>query len=161
MKKKDKFPKSFSELKAQDKDEFTELWLRCFKTKPVKQNHQLYRALWFKVQCKLHNLHIEQKHITKLNKYSKDPDKYIDKSYKAKYHLKNGMEIVKTYKGRSYRVLVKSQKEYIYNGDVYNSISAAAKAICHKKVSGYDFFGLNNSHLKGQQQTTRSVVRSD
>ncbi len=42
---------------------------------------------------------------------------------------------------------VKDKNNFEYDGEIYKTLSAVAKAICHKKVSGYDFFGLNNKHV--------------
>jgi hypothetical protein len=104
----------------------------------------MLRPLWHKVQCENHNISIDQKNITKLNKYSKDPEGCIEKSFKAKYHIRSGTEIVKTFQGKQFKVLVKSPDEFIHDGKSYRTLSAVAMAICGKKVSGYDFFGLNN-----------------
>jgi hypothetical protein len=104
----------------------------------------MVRKIWHKVQCENHNISIDQKNITKLNKYSKDPEGCIEKSFKAKYHIRSGTEIVKTFQGKQFKVLVKAPDEFIHDGKSYRTLSAVAMAICGKKVSGYDFFGLNN-----------------
>lgn len=148
MRKKIELPKTLQELEAIGKDDIKELWFRYFKSVPAIAKQSMIRMLWYKIQCENLNLHIEQKNITRLNRYSTDPEKYIEKSHKAKYHLRNGMEIIKTYKGRQYKVLVKSKKEFIYDGKPYKTLSAVALTICCKKVSGYDFFGLNNSRFR-------------
>jgi len=144
MRKKIYLPKSLSEMQALSKEKIESLWLRYFKEVPKKFHKMTFRTLWYKIQCENHNLKVDQKHVTRLNRYANDPETFISKSYKTKYHLRNGMEIIKTYKGRKYKVLVRSPREFIYNNQVYRTLSAAAKAICHIKVSGYDFFGLNN-----------------
>ena len=148
MKKKIYLPKSLKELKSLKNEEIRELWTRYFSAPLVMSCPRTLRTLWYKIQCENHNLRIHQKNITRLNRYSKDPDKHIKKSYKTKYHLRNGLEIVKTFKGKEYRVLVSLPEEFIYNNKSYQTLSAAAKAICNKKVSGYDFFGLNNKCMK-------------
>jgi hypothetical protein len=132
------------ELQSMGNVKIMELWLRYFKAQPIIVVQKMIRNLWYKIQCESHNLQIEQKNITRLNRYSTDPDKYVENSYKTKYHIKNGMEITKTFKGQEYKVYVKSSKEFIYNDQTFKTLSAVALAICKKKVSGYDFFGLNN-----------------
>ncbi|MCD4785220.1 MAG: DUF2924 domain-containing protein [Candidatus Eremiobacteraeota bacterium] len=144
MKKKIYLPKTLKELQSLDDDRLKELWVRYFNAPPTMACPGMIRTLWYRIQCENHNLRIKQKNITRLNRYSTNPDKYIEKSYKTKYHLRSGMEIVKTYRGRQYRVLVRSPGEFVYDNQSYKSLSAVAKSICNKKVSGYDFFGINN-----------------
>lgn len=154
-------PKSMKELKALDYEKIKDLWRRYFKDPPLEDTSSLpdtplrpdyrtLRTLWYKIQCETYNLHLEQKNITKLNRYSTDPEKFLEQSCKTRYQLKSGMEIVKTYKGQLYKVYVKSPKEFIYNDQSFKTLSAVALVICKNKVSGYDFFGLNNkSYEKG------------
>ena len=144
MKARVYLPQTAKEFKSQNLHKIKELWLRYFDNLPKAMEQRFLKILWYKIQCENHNLKIEQKHITKLNRYSTDPDKYIEKLYKAKYQIKSGTEIVKTFKGRKYKVIVKSENEYVYNNQAYKTLSAVAMVICGKKVSGYDFFGLNN-----------------
>ena len=66
------------------------------------------------------------------------------KVYKTKYNLYPGNEIIKTYRGRQYKVNIAEVNDFIYEGKHYKTLSAIAKEICGIKVSGYDFFGLNN-----------------
>ena len=113
----------------------------------------MHRPLWYKIQCENMRLKLEQKYITKLNRYSLDPEKHIDVSNKSKYHIKIGSHIIKTYKGKLYKVTVQDKNAFEYDGEIYRTLSAVAKAICHKKVSGYDFFGLNN---KGVNKDVKS-----
>lgn len=151
MKKKIYLPKSLKELKSLDEAQIGELWMRYFPEPPLMSCPRTLRALWYKIQCENHNLRIDQKHITRLNRYSTAPDKYIEKSYKAKYHLRSGLEILKKFKGREYRILVRSRREFVYDNQTYRTLSAVAKAIFNKKVSGYDFFGLNNKCLENAE----------
>ncbi|MCD4783774.1 MAG: DUF2924 domain-containing protein [Candidatus Eremiobacteraeota bacterium] len=148
MKKKIYLPKTLKELQSLDNDRLKELWMRYFNAPPIMDCPKTIRTLWYKIQCENHNLRIKQKNITRLNRYSTNPNKYIEKSYKTKYHLRSGMEIVKTYQGRQYRILVRSPGEFVYDNQSYKSLSAVARAICNKKVSGYDFFGINNKHYE-------------
>lgn len=60
------------------------------------------------------------------------------------YNLHPSTEIIKTYHGRQYKVTIAETDDFIYNGQHYKTLSAIAKEICGIKVSGYDFFGLNN-----------------
>ncbi|MDR2413244.1 MAG: DUF2924 domain-containing protein [Rickettsiales bacterium] len=47
-------------------------------------------------------------------------------------------------KGRDYLVVVESDDCYTYDGNDYKTLSAVAKIITGIKLSGNDFFGLNN-----------------
>ena len=146
-------PKKFEEMKKYPPEKLHELWSRYFDTPPKKVKTAMFRPLWYRVQCENMGLKMDMKYITKLNRYAKDPENAIEKSYKTKYQIKNGSNIVKTYKNKVYSVKVKDQNNFEYNGQEYKTLSAVAKAICHKKVSGYDFFGLNNKH------TNKDVLR--
>lgn len=98
---------------------------------------------------------IEQKHISKLNLYSRDPDACVANSQNTKYHIKPGTQLVKKYKGREYIVTVIAPNQpdvtqFIYADATYKTLSSIATKICGHKVSGYDFFGLNKKvkHIK-------------
>ncbi|MFP4497254.1 MAG: DUF2924 domain-containing protein [Vulcanimicrobiota bacterium] len=133
--------KAFDELSRLDNDAKKKFWLQYFNKLPHRFTRGTDRKLWYMIQCEQLSLSIHQKHITRLNRYSKDPDKHIINAYKTKYSFKEGMELVKTYKGREYRVIYR-QGQFFYKDGSYDSISAVARAICGMKVSGYNFFGL-------------------
>jgi hypothetical protein len=137
-------PKSYEELSNLSIQELGPIWESYFDIPSKNIKSSMIRPLWYKIQCENMNLKFDMKHITKLNRYSLDPEKQIESSYKTKYHIKVGSQIIKTYKCKTYNVLVKDNNAFEYNGEVYKTLSGVAKAICHKKVSGYDFFGLNN-----------------
>ena len=63
-----------------------------------------------------------------------------------------GSQIIKTYRGKKYIVNIIAEDKFEYDGEIYKTLSAAAKAICNKKVSGYDFFGLNNKEVNKNVQ---------
>jgi hypothetical protein len=146
-------PKSYEELIGISAQELTTLWNRYFDIPAKRIKSAMYRPLYYKLQYENMKLKLDMKHITKLNRYSSDPDKYIESSCKTKYHIKIGSHIIKTYKGKTYNVTVKDKNTFEYDGEGYETLSAVAKAICHKKVSGYDFFGLNN---KGANKDVKS-----
>ncbi len=99
-------------------------------------------------QCKNLNLTLPSKHKTKLNRYARDPDGCISKSRKSKYYIRPGTRLVKNYKGVNYIVNVLAQDRFEYEMNIYPNLSAIAKLICGMKVSGIDFFGLNNKTNK-------------
>ncbi|HNY25486.1 MAG TPA: DUF2924 domain-containing protein [Alphaproteobacteria bacterium] len=99
-------------------------------------------------QCKATGYKIEQKHLTKLNKYLRDPDGCIDRSVKTKYYIKPGTRIIKKYKGKEYIVTVISENKFMYKMDTYETLSSIAKLITGHKVSGYEFFGFYNKNME-------------
>jgi hypothetical protein len=148
MKKKQpcvELPQSMAALKSLNAKSLRELWSRYFPT-----GRPQVKPLWFKIQCDLSGQSIEQKHITKLNAYSVDPDTCVDRSNKTKYHIKPGTKLSKKFKGKEYQVLVTAPDQFEYDGTVYKTLSAIATLICGHKVSGYDFFGFNNKQIKGK-----------
>ena len=140
MKKKIYLPKSAEELKKLDRKKQAELWARYCDSSYKRQ----FRALWYYIACENANLKIERKFLTKLEKYAENPEGCMLHVYKTKYNLYTGTEIIKAFRNRQYKVLVADANDFIYDGKHYKSLSAVAKEICGIKVSGYDFFGLNN-----------------
>jgi len=128
-----------AELKKLSKTEQTELWSRY-----STYSYHYIKALWYYISCENTHSKVKQAYITKLNRYAEKPEECLFKVYKAKYQIPSGTEIIKKYKGRTFKILIKNDRSFIYNDNSYTSLSAAAMAICGKKVSGNDFFGLNN-----------------
>ena len=140
MKRKIHLPKNIEELKKLSQKKQAELWERYVNS---PYNHQL-RALWYYIACENANLKIERKHLIKLEKYAENPDECMIKVYKTKYNLHPGTEITKTFRNHQYKVIINEVNDFIFEGKHYKTLSAVAKEICGIKVSGYDFFGLNN-----------------
>jgi hypothetical protein len=144
---------TYEELQAMPLRAVQDLWRGYFKTEPKPIKKSMLRSLWYEIQCKNIGLKLEQKYITRLNRYALDPNRHIEKSHKAKYDLALGSQIIKNYKGQKYVVNIIADNKFEYNRDVYRTLSATAKAICNKKVSGYDFFGLNNKGVNKNVQS--------
>lgn len=136
-----KIPRSLEAIKRMSADELQELW-DCYFASGIP----LAKPLWYKIMCKQSDVAVEQRHITRLNAYAKNPDECIAKSYKQKYNLKPGSQIEKTFKGKQYLVMICPDGRFRYNGKYYKTLSAVAIDICGHKVSGNDFFGLNNKN---------------
>ena len=137
-------PATYEELKRFDRESLHALWEHFFRSPVISVASNLHRPLWYKIQCEREGLKLEQRHITRLNAYSLDPDACLERAHKNKYRLKEGTQIVKSFKGREYLVHVDTPERFGYNGKSYKSLSAIATEICGHKVSGYDFFGLAN-----------------
>ena len=134
-------PKSLDAIKRMSAEDLQELW-GCYFFGGIP----LAKPLWYKIMCEEAGIIVEQKHITRLNVYAKDPDVCIAKAYKHKYHLKPGSQIEKSFKGKQHLVLVCADGRFRYNAKYYKTLSAVALDICGHKVSGNDFFGLNNKN---------------
>jgi len=141
-------PKTYEELISLDLDVLHKLWLHFFKQRCTLNRPIIFKPLWYHIQCKLENVHIERSNITKLKKLANNTDKYIKLSHTTKYDLMPGAEIKKTYKQRQYHVKVISNSEFEYNETIYPTLSAIAKEISGKKFSGPDFFGLRKKPCK-------------
>jgi len=140
MRKKIYLPRSAEELKKLNHQKQAELWARYHNSPYERQ----FRALWYYIACENANLKIEHKHLIKLEKYAENPDECMIKVYKTKYNLHPGTEITKTFRNHQYKVIINEANDFIFEGNHYKTLSAVAKEICGIKVSGYDFFGLNN-----------------
>lgn len=62
--------------------------------------------------------------------------------------IKPGSELVRTWKGRTYRVVVQ-QKGFAYDGSTYASLSEIASLIAGTRWNGPRFFGLRSKPEKG------------
>lgn len=85
---------------------------------------------------------IEQRHLTRLNKYAASPELCTSRANQTKYRIKPGTRMIKKYKGREYTIEALGNDTFRYNGAIYKTLSAIAMTITGHKVSGYDFFGL-------------------
>ena len=137
-------PSSYNELKKLDKPQIAKIWAQLFGSEMPNFFTVPYRLIWHKIQARDCSAKIEQRHITRLNRYAEHPDESIDKSYKTNYVMRPGGVIVKTYKGNRHTVKIIDQNQFEYNCQTFGTLSAAAMAVCGKKVSGFDFFGMNN-----------------
>ena len=61
---------------------------------------------------------------------------------KAATAPKQGAVLTRDYKGQKITVTVRGDREFEWNGEIYTSLSAAAKAITGSHCSGNAFFGL-------------------
>lgn len=142
-----KIPETYDELRGVPKEQLPLLWLQITHNPTNVAPKHLIRPLWYRIQCMRHNCQLPQKYITRLNKYAKDPDAYMQNVRRLKYELKPGTVIRKTYKGQLFILRVIDDHKFEYNGKTYPSLSAAAYAMIGMKVSGTDFFGLNNKSV--------------
>jgi hypothetical protein len=146
MRNKIYLPKSYEELDKMPYSKLEEYW-KIFYLSPCRARASILRPLWYKIQCENLGIKLQDKYKTRLNKYArKDPAIAVQKANKIKYELKTGTELIKTYKDTEYKVIVIGPKEFEYKGQKYTTLSAVAKAICGLKVSGPDFFNLNNKY---------------
>jgi len=56
---------------------------------------------------------------------------------------KQGAVLARDYKGQKITVTVRGNREFEWNGQIYASLSAVAKAVTGSHCSGIAFFGLN------------------
>lgn len=146
-----KIPETYAELRAIPKEQKPLLWLQITHNPTTLSPKNLVRSLWYRIQCTRYKRHLAQKYVTRLNKYARAPEEHLKSARKIKYELKPGTLIRKTYKGQLFTLRVIADSRFEYNGKTYPSLSAAAYAMIGMKVSGTDFFGLNNKGLKNGQ----------
>lgn len=142
-----KTPETYAELRDIPKEQMPLLWLQITHNPTTLSPKNLVRPLWYRIQCTRYKRHQDQKYITRLNKYARAPEEYLKSARKIKYELKPGTLIRKTYKGQLFTLRVIADSRFEYNGKTYPSLSAAAYAMIGMKVSGIDFFGLNNKYV--------------
>lgn len=140
-------PKSFENLKKLDVQKIQKIWAQLFNENMPNFATIPYRLIWYKIQVSQTHESIEQRHLLRLQRYSKNPEEYVDKANKTKYTLKPGSLIIKTYKDKKHTVKIISNNQFQYNDQIFRTLSAVAMKICGKKVSGYDFFGLDNKRV--------------
>lgn len=98
------------------------------------------RLAKYREQCLETGQKIEQKNITKLNSYARNPENCIERSNKNKYRLKPGTQLIKKFKGKQIVVDVISINKFAFNGNIYDTLSAISFEVTGYKTSGYDFF---------------------
>lgn len=132
-------PKTMAALKALSPDKIKLLWSHYFQG-GVPQ----LKPLWYKIQCERSGYAIEQRFLSRLHVYSRDPEGCSERSLKVKYRVKPGTRLIKKFKGKDYVVDALSEKAFLYNGKVYSALSTIAREITGRPESGYNFFGFNN-----------------
>lgn len=140
MRNKCYLPSSMEELKGLSQEKLEFYW-KIFYLTPPRSKKRMLRPLWYSIQCERMGLKLDSKYITRLNKYADNPDKYIQKANKSKYALTPGTEILKVYKNKEYKVLVKDEG-FEFNNKFSKTLSAIACEITSKHMGGPDFFGL-------------------
>lgn len=139
-------PKSLKELKALPPERIQSIWDWLMPDERYSRK-SIIKTLWYRIQCKAGNIYVEKRHNTRLNRYKKAPEEFIKKSVKYKIKFKAGTEITRIYKGKKHVVTVKDENTFLYDDKEFSTLSAAAIAICGKKVSGNHFFGLHNKNI--------------
>lgn len=76
------------------------------------------------------------------NRPQAPPARAKRKPVKAAAAPRDGTVLTRDYKGQQVTVTVRGAREFEWNGQVYTSLSAAAKAITGSHCSGNAFFGL-------------------
>lgn len=133
-----------NELKQMSPERLRELWRRLFQNDARPQ----LRPLWHKIQCTRTGQKIEQRHLTRLNKYAASPELCASRVNQTKYRIKSGTRLIKKYKGCEHIIEALGNDTFRYNGAIYKTLSAIAMLITGHKVSGYDFFGLYTKRSK-------------
>ena len=140
MKKKIYLPKSIEELRKMSKDKQRELWGRYYRSEYKKQ----VRSLWYEIRCENRKERIKKKYMDRIRRYIEIG---VERVIKKRYRIEEGTEIVKIYKGKEYKVIVGRNYDFLYKGKVYKSLSGIGKEITGQRVSGIDFFGINNKRV--------------
>ena len=135
------YPQSIEELQEVSDDRLEDYW-NYFYRYPLKGRKRKYRSLWYAMQCKEHKIKLAEKYITRLDKYAKNQEKYIQRANKRKYEVSVGTILTKVYKGKQYQVTVKGEKQYEYEDNIYPNLTLIAEKITRGHVSGPRFFGL-------------------
>ena len=141
MRNKCYLPKSLEEWKGLSNQKLQFYW-DIFYRYPLRGRKCKYRSLWYAIQCELYSCKLAEKYITRLDKYSVAPEEKIRRANKKRYYLAIGTILTKSYKGRTYQVIVKGESIYEYKEKTYPTLSAVANEITGAHVSGPKFFGL-------------------
>lgn len=81
MRRKCYLPKSYDELKGLSPKELRFYW-NAFYTSPLRGVKAKLRPLWYAIQCELGRCQLQEKYITRLDRYASNPDKYIEHAHK-------------------------------------------------------------------------------
>ena len=128
MRNKCYLPKSLEELKGLSNEKLQFYW-DIFYRYTLRGRKGKYRPLWYAIQGELYNCKLAEKYITRLDKYSVAPEEKIRRANKS-------------YKGKTFQVIVKGESSYEYKEKTYPTLSAVANEITGAHISGPKFFGL-------------------
>lgn len=131
-------------LKGLSKEELQEKWLKFFKSPAPEHLNKPYLIRQIAWCMEFKTLPKEtQKTIDKLiMQYSKTKTvKVYDMKRAKKFDVKPGTKFVREYKSVKHEVTV-VENGYSYNGKIYKSITAVAKAITGTGWNGKRFFGV-------------------
>ena len=137
-----KLPNSYKEPQKLPFSDRSALWNKYI---PDSEYKRQTKALWYYIQCDRQKLKIEAKYMLKIKKYKENPDICINKVTKHKYNIPTGFTIIKTFRGVEHKVIKNDDDTFTYLDKKYKTLSAIAKDITGSKVSGPDFFGLNQN----------------
>lgn len=120
-------------------DELRNQWQMVWGIQPHARigRTMLERSLLFK-----HHV-IDSDVESRLQKLVKDY-KRNPKCFDERIHLKPGVRLSRTWKGKKYDVLVKTDG-FDYDGQHYSSLTQIANTITGTKWNGFVFFGLNSN----------------
>ena len=141
MRNKCYLPKSLEELKGLSNEKLQFYW-NIFYRYTLRGRKGKYRPLWYAIQGELYNCKLAEKYITRLDKYSVAPEEKIRRANKKRYYLAVGTILTKSYKGKTFQVIVKGESSYEYKEKTYPTLSAVANEITGAHISGPKFFGL-------------------
>ncbi|MDE5062072.1 DUF2924 domain-containing protein [Wolbachia endosymbiont of Drosophila tsacasi] len=77
------------------------------------------------------------------NKYSTIQNREVIKA------LFIGRTLIEIYKSKTYEVIVRNEVKFIYNGEIYSSLSAAGTRITGQSCDGWEFFKLRLNPEEG------------
>ena len=137
--RKRELPKTIDVLKALPYSERAKLWAK-YSPYPFKRQN---RSLWYYIQFDRLGLRVEKKYLVKIKRYKDNPSECATRAVRTKYSLTPGAIIRKEFRGIIHEVIVNDDNTFTYNGEKYRTLSAIAKDISGIKISGPDFFGLN------------------
>jgi len=120
MRNKCYLPASMEEIQNLPQEKLEFYW-NIFYPTPTRNKKAMFRPLWYAIQCERFNLKLEDKYITRLNRYANNPEKYIQKANKNKYNLSEGTEIIKIYKEKKSmtRIRIKESIQRLESGSLF------------------------------------------
>jgi hypothetical protein len=132
--------KQIDQLNAMSMRELRKKWLDLFGTETGRLGRAyLIRRLAYRIQELVYG-GLSQEARRRLKELAENPEK--EKPTKSEMtNLQVGTRLLREWHGEQYEVIVKTDG-FLYEGKVYRSLSAVARAITGRHCGGRRFFGL-------------------
>lgn len=143
--------RQINEIQRMSLEELRRKWMVLFGTDPANLSKQyLTRRLAYRIQ-ELTYGGLSQSIRERLASLAENPKQIEKKTVREKETLQIGTRLIREWHGVRYEIIVQ-EEGFLFQGKIYRSLSAIARAITGRHCGGRRFFGLQPSNSKGAKK---------